>query len=155
VSGGGNGARAAHEVTRDLPIVFVANADPVASRLVATLARPGGNVTGLTTFAPELTGKRLELLKESAPKVSREAVLFNPGNTSTTDRGKEDEAVGQFFRMRLQAVEVRNIEDFEKALQVVISDGVHALMVLTAPSIDIHRRRIINFAVEKKLPTIF
>src|SRR5262249_48582 len=66
VSAGGNGARAAQQVTSDLPIVFVANADPVTSRLVVSLARPGGNVTGLTNFAPELTGKRLELLKESA-----------------------------------------------------------------------------------------
>jgi putative ABC transport system substrate-binding protein len=114
VSAGGNGARAAQQVTSDLPIVFVANADPVASRLVASLARPGGNVTGLTNFAPELTGKRLELLKESAPKVSRVAVLLNPENASSAGRWKEADAVGQLLRVRLQAVEIRSTEDFER-----------------------------------------
>jgi len=155
VSAGGDGARAAQQITSNIPIVFVATADPVTTRLVATLARPGGNVTGQTTFAPELTGKRLELLKESAPKVSRVAVLLNPRNTSSADRWKEAEAVGQLLRVRLQAVEVRSTEDFEKAFKVVTRDSAHALMVLRAPIIDTHRRRVINFAVEKKLPTIF
>ena len=105
-------AAAAKDATKTIPIVFIAAADPVASGIVASLARPGGNVTGLTILAPELSGKRLELLKESFPKVTRVAFLQNPTSINGPIIWKEAKAASQSLGLQLQSLEVRSPERF-------------------------------------------
>jgi ABC-type uncharacterized transport system substrate-binding protein len=109
------GALAAKSATSKIPVVMVAVGDPVGSGLVASLARPGGNLTGLSLLNPELHGKRLELLKQILPRVSRVATLTNPGNPIHAEFWKQTQAAAQSLALQLQPVEVRGPEDFEGA----------------------------------------
>jgi ABC-type uncharacterized transport system substrate-binding protein len=113
------GVLAAKKVTKTIPVVFLSVADPVGSGLVESLARPGGNVTGSTTLGPELAGKRLELLKEAFPKVSRVAVLWNPANPAHIPERKETEVAAQGLGVQLQSVEVRSVNDFDNAFSAI------------------------------------
>ena len=103
-----------------IPIVMAFDSDPVGSGLVASLARPGGNITGLSSLSPELTGKRLELLKETVPKLLRVAVLGNPGNTATVLNFKEAEVAAGAYGLQVQSLEVRGPSDFESAFSTMI-----------------------------------
>lgn len=114
-------------------------ADPVETGLVASLARPGGNITGLETYSPELSGKRLELLKEAFPKVSRVAVLTNPANPEQEARVKETKVAAQGLRVQLQILQVRESSTFDKAFLAINKEHAQALLPLGDPLIVSHR----------------
>ena len=151
-------ALAAKKVTRTLPIVFAAAADPVTSGLVTSLARPGGNVTGMSALAPELVGKCLELLKQAVPRVSRVAVLWQPGapdERTDKDMLKEAEAASRTLGVRLQAVKARGPEDVDRALSDVTKARADALIVLTSVMFISERRRLVGLAAKNRLPTVY
>jgi len=149
------GAVAAKQATSKIPIVFVGVADAVAAGLVASLARPGGNITGLTSLAPELSGKRLELLREIVPKVSRVSVLRNPSNAGDPIIWKETEAAAQALGLELQSLQVRGAEDLENAFESAIKGHGQALMPLTDPLLQSHRKQIVDLAAKSRLPGIY
>jgi putative tryptophan/tyrosine transport system substrate-binding protein len=113
VADGDPAIRAAKQTTRTIPIVLIAVGDPVREGFVASLARPGGNITGLTSISEELSGKRLELLKEAFPKVSRAAVILNPANASNLLEFREMEVTARTLGLKLQSLEVRGLGDFQ------------------------------------------
>jgi putative ABC transport system substrate-binding protein len=151
-------ALAAKQATRTLPIVFTVAADPVTSGLVNSLARPGGNVTGLSILAPELVGKRLELLKQAVPGVSRVAVLWQPGGLgkrTEKDMLKEAEVAARALGVRLQFVEARGPADFDRAFSDMTRARAGALTVLTSAMFFNERRRLVDLAAEKRLPAVY
>ena len=157
IVGPGSGAVAAKKATDAIPIV-VAYGDAVGQGLVASLARPGGNVTGLTNLAPELSGKRLELLKEAFPKVTRVAVLWS---------GRDSKAIGQelmledtkvtagALRMTLQPLELRTVDDFDPAFSAIKRERADALIAMRNPLTATHRIRIVDFAAQSRLPAMY
>src|SRR4029434_3848468 len=145
--------RAAKKATATIPIVFVVG-DAVDSGLVASLARPGGNATGLTFLAPELDGKRLELLKEAFPKVTRVAFLWRVP-AARGDPLKEAEAVAKTLRLPLQSLEARGPDDFESAFKAAKSGGAEALIVISNPLSNTYRARIVDLAAKNRLPAIY
>jgi putative tryptophan/tyrosine transport system substrate-binding protein len=158
VAGGTPQALAAKHATRTLPIVFAAVADPVGSGLVTSLARPGGDVTGLSMLAPELVGKCLEQLKQAVPGVSRVAVLWHPGaHGERTDKDmlKEAEVAARALGVRLQFVEARGPADFDRAFSDMTRARAGALTVLTSNMFFIERRRLVDLAAKHRLPAVF
>jgi putative ABC transport system substrate-binding protein len=148
-------ARAASGVTKTIPIVMADGADPVANRLVASLARPGGNVTGLTNAQTDLGVKRLELLKEISPKLTRVAVLPSPG-----DRGavlKELQAAAPFLQIKLHIMELQLAADLERAFEAAAKARVGALTVIPDPTglFVANRQRIVELTAKKRLPAIY
>jgi len=151
-------ALAAKQATRTIPIVFFAAADPVTDGLVTGLARPGGNVTGLSTLAPDLVGKRLELLKQAVPGVSRVAVLWHPGATgerTEKDMLKEAEVAARALGVRLQFVEARGPADFDRASSEMTRARAGALTVLTSSMFLNERRRLVDLAAKTRLPAVY
>jgi putative ABC transport system substrate-binding protein len=148
------GAVAAKQATTTIPIVFVGVADAVAAGLVASLGHPGGNITGLTSLAPELSGKRLELLRESFPKVSRVAVLRNPSNAGDSMLWKETQTAAQTLGMQLQSLEVRNSKDLENAFDSATKASSQAFLTLPDPFLQSHRKAIVDFEAKTRLPAI-
>jgi putative ABC transport system substrate-binding protein len=146
---------AAKKASATIPIVFVSVADPVASGLVASLARPGGNITGLTILAPELSGKRLELLKEAVPKATRVAFLWNSANPAHGLLWKESQAAAQELRLQLQSLEVRSSNDFENAFEAALRERAQALITAPEPLINTHLKRIVEFAAKNRLPAMY
>jgi putative ABC transport system substrate-binding protein len=147
---------AAKKASRTVPIVFLSASDPVGNGLVDSLAQPGGNVTGSTTLAPELAGKRLELLKETVPKVSRVAVLWNPANPAhTTEERKETEAAAQALGVQLQSVEVRSASDFDDAFSAMTNERAQALLTMPDLVNNSQAKRIIEFAIKNRLPAMY
>ena len=122
-------AEAAKNATKTIPVVMAFGADAVKLGIVADLARPGGNITGLTTIGAELYGKRLELLKETVPKLSRVAFLWSPTNPNADDELKEMETVARFLRVGIQSLEVKGPDDFEGAFQAATKRRAKALML--------------------------
>ena len=130
--------------------------DPVEAGLVQSLARPGGNITGLTTMARELGGKRLELLKEAVPKVSRVGVLFSPINqTDLVEVKKALPAAASALKLTIQSWEVRTAEDFEKILAASNKQRPDAVYALGFALMNANRKRIADFALKNRLPSIF
>jgi putative tryptophan/tyrosine transport system substrate-binding protein len=148
-------AQAAKRATSDIPIVFTALADPVEVGLVASLAQPGGNLTGLTILAPEHSGKRLALLTEAVPEVSRVAVLWNPVSTWSALEVRVMADVARGLGVQLQSLEVRDPSEFESAFAAATQEGAGALSILATPFIVQHLRRIANLALQHRLPAIF
>jgi putative ABC transport system substrate-binding protein len=159
-------ALAAKQVTRTLPIVFAAAGDPVMSGLVPSLARPAGNVTGLSLLAPELVGKRLELLKQAVPGVTRVAVLWEPGAFGEgTDKDKLKGAEGQLrtgadvaaraLGVQLQFVEARGQADFDRAFSDMTKARAEALTVLPSGMFIGQRRRLVDLAAKNRLPAVY
>ena len=151
-------ARAAQQVTTTIPIVASVMQDPVGDGLVASLARPGGNITGLTVLGPELVPKRMEILKETLPNVSRVAVLWQPdafGERTTRDLLRETEAATQGLGVTLRFVSVRAPDEFDRAFSALTAENADALMVFPGPMLFVERRRIVDFAAKRRLPTIF
>ena len=146
--------RAAMSATKEIPIIMGNVADPVAAGLVANLARPGGNVTGFSALAPQLDGKRLELLKETLPTVTRVAWVWDPGNPALTIRLKEMQAAAQALELKLQALEVRTPKELESAFEAAIREHAGALLV-PAVMVSPYRRQIVDFADKKRLPLIY
>ena len=134
---------------------MVAAGDPVASGLVESLARPGGNVTGLSQMPPELAGKRLELLKEMVPKLSRVAVLWNPQSASSTLTWKEIQLPARQLGIQLHSLEVRSPNDFDKAFEDATRARAGALVILPDPVITTNLKRIADLAAKSRLPSIF
>ncbi len=150
-------ALAARNATRTIPIVMASAGDPVASGLVESLARPGGNITGLSQIAPELAGKRLELLKEIVPKLSRVAVLWNPQNpaSSSTLSWKELQLPARELGVQLHSLEVRSANDFAKAFKDATRARAGALFIMPDPVFAGDLKRIADFAAKSRLPSIF
>jgi putative ABC transport system substrate-binding protein len=151
-------ALAAKQATRTLPIVFAAAGDPVTSGLVTSLARPGGNVTGLSSLFPELVGKCLELLKQAVPGVSRVAVLWQPGASgerTEKDLLKEAEVAARALGVRLQVVEARGPADVDRAFSEMTRARAGALTVLTSVMFTIERRRLVDLAAKNRLPAVY
>jgi putative ABC transport system substrate-binding protein len=156
VVGGGSGlARAVKETTKTIPIVITGGSDPVGAGLVASLARPGGNLTGLTGITAELAGKRLELLKETLPRLTRVGVLLNPTDQGSAQGLKEIEIAAPTLGLEVQSLQVRSPSNFESAFKAAIAGQARALQVLLSGLINIHRNRIIEFATKSRLPTMF
>jgi putative ABC transport system substrate-binding protein len=151
VVGGNSGIRAAKKATSTIPIVMTNVGDPVGLGLVASLARPGGNITGLSQMSPDLTGKRLELLKEILPKVTRVAFIRDPDNAGMTLRFKEAEVAAPALGITLQSLDVRSPNDLSTAFAAATNEHADALMI-TAPIAARYEKQIADFAEKKRLP---
>ena len=147
--------QAAKQATRAIPIVMGTIADPVTAGLVASLARPGGNVTGLTSISRELAGKRLELTMEVIPGLSRVAVLSNPANPGAVLNLRETEAAARSRGMRLQVLQVRGPNDFESAFEAAAKERAGALVVLPDPLFSQHAKRLVDLAAKHRLPAMY
>src|SRR6185503_17605721 len=147
---------AARDATRTIPIVMPVSSDPVAEGLVASLARPGGNITGLSLMAPELGAKRLQLLRQVAPRESRSvAVLWNPAYKGMGARFQEAERAAPAVGMNVLSLEVRDSREMEAVFDAVSRQRPDALLLLADPLTVSLRARIVEFAREKKLPAIY
>jgi ABC-type uncharacterized transport system substrate-binding protein len=156
VAYGVNPTRAAKQATNTIPIVMGnADDDPVRQGLVASLARPGGNVTGFTNIGSDLAGKRLELLKETVPKASRVAILWDPKGQGGTGHVRETEVVAPALGVQLQPVEVRGPEVLENAFQAAVKGHAEALIVVATALMNSHRSRIVNLALNTRLPAMY
>ncbi|MBI2154617.1 MAG: ABC transporter substrate-binding protein [Candidatus Rokubacteria bacterium] len=146
--------QAAKNATRTIPIVMFAG-DAVGAGFVASLARPGGNITGLSIFAPELSGKRLELLKEAIPRLSRVAVLWNPANPVSPHVVKATEVVARSLGVELQILEARGPEDFATAFSTMARGRAEALFLIEDPMLIAHLARILELAAKNRLPAMY
>jgi len=149
------GAIAVKKASATIPIVSMMGTDPIQTGLVASLARPGGNVTGVAHLGRELIGKRLELLKETLPEVSRIVVLWNPESRTEEFSVKDAEAAAKSLGLRVQPVEVRRPEDFEKAFTSMMRERPEALVPATSSMFRAHRARLAELAAKHRLPAIF
>jgi ABC-type uncharacterized transport system substrate-binding protein len=147
--------RAAKNASKTIPIVFAAAGAPVEDGLVASLARPGGNVTGLALLSAELDGKKLEILKQAAPKVTRVAFLWTGGSARGEQRVKEAEVAAKTLGLKLQSLEVKEREDFAKVFNAAKSAGAQALNLVPSPFLFTHRALIFNFAIKNRLPAMY
>lgn len=148
-------ALAAKNATRAIPIVMVIPGDPVGVGLVESLARPGGNVTGLSQMSPELAGKRLELLKEIVPTLSRVAVLWNPQSRPSVLILKELQLPARQLGVELHSLEVRTPDDIDQAFENAARARVGALIPLAHPLITTNLKRIADFAANSRLPSVY
>jgi len=147
-------AQAAKETTTKIPIVMIALVDPAAAGLVASLPRPGGNITGLSNIAPELVGKHLELLKEVVPKISRVAVLGNPANPGTAPQLREAKAAAQTLGLQLHAVEARGPGELDRAFAAMTSARAEAVLILVDAMLGSHSETIAHLAIKSRLPAV-
>jgi putative ABC transport system substrate-binding protein len=155
VTQGTPAALAAKDATTTIPIVMVGVGDPVGSGLVASLARPGGNITGLSVLSPDLVGKQLEFLKDVLPTVSRVAVLWNPANPAHALMVREADVAAQRLGVQLHRVETRGPEAFDRAFAVMTRAHAGALLVLPDAIFFEHRRRLAELAATSRLPTMY
>jgi putative ABC transport system substrate-binding protein len=146
---------AAMKVTKTIPIIITTGSDPVACGFVASLAHPGGNVTGLSFMLHELSGKRLELLQEVVPKLRRVAVLGDRDQQNYNVQMKELEEAAQALGLQLQPVQLRVADDLEKAFSAMARDRAGAFFVLVNPAIGFFRGKVVEFAIEGRLPGIY
>jgi putative ABC transport system substrate-binding protein len=153
-AGGTLAPLAAKRATSTIPIVMTVAGDPVGSGLVDSLARPGGNVTGMSLMAPELGGKRLELLKELLPRLARVAVLWNAANPYSALVFKQVQAASGTLEIEVQSLELRQPDDFDGALEAVQRQHPDALMTIEDPLTFNHRNRIADFAAGQQLPSL-
>jgi putative ABC transport system substrate-binding protein len=147
--------RAAKEATTTIPIVMAQDPDPVGNGFVASLARPGGNITGLATLRPELSGKQLELLKETVPRLSRVAVFGTSTNPGNVQQLRETELVARAFGVKLQYLDVRDPKDIETAFRAASKERADAVLVLNSPVFNAHRTQLAGLAVKSRLPAIY
>ncbi len=149
-------AQAAQRATTTIPIVFTAVGDPVGSGLVASLARPGGNITGLAFYAGlEIAGKQLHLLKEVVPKVSKVAVLWNSSNPASAGAVRETEVAARSLGVQLQLLQARSPNEFDSAFAAMTRGRAGALMVIVDPMFNLHRRRLADLAAKGRLPAMY
>ncbi len=144
---------AAKNATKTIPIVFFSQGDPVASGMVDSLARPGGNITGVSTTASELSGKRLELLKATIPKLSRVAVMWNPKMSG--ESWKESQLAARELGLQLHSMEVTSADKFESAFKEAIKAGSAAMAVTQTPLISSNQKQIVALAMKSLLPAMF
>jgi putative ABC transport system substrate-binding protein len=150
-----NDTLAAKNATTDIPIVMAAAGDPVATGIIQSLARPGGNVTGLSQMNPELNGKRLELLRQIAPNVSSVAVLLNSDDPISALGWKEFQLSAQKTGVDIRSSDVHNTHDLDKALRDAASARVSALAIMPNPVFVVNLKRIADFALDNRLPSFF
>jgi putative ABC transport system substrate-binding protein len=155
VTGGTTATRAAKEATVTIPIVMTQDSDPVGSGVVASLARPGGNITGVSNLAPELSGKRLELLKEVLPWLSRVAVLVTSTVPQYAQVLKETELAAAALGVKLQFLEVLGPKDIETAFRAATNARAEAVLALNSFVINSHHKQIVDLAVKSRLPAIY
>jgi putative ABC transport system substrate-binding protein len=149
------GALAAKNATRTIPIVFYQAGDPVATGLVDSLARPGGNITGFTAISAVLAGKRLELLKETIPKLSRVAVLWNPQDPGAAQQWKESQIPARELSLQLHSMEVSSADKYDDAFKEAIKAHSAALAVTQSPLTVSNRKQIVDLATKNRLPAIY
>ena len=145
----------AKQATGTIPIVFPVHTDPVGAGLVASLSRPGGNVTGLSFSSEDLTGKRMELLKETIPGLSRMAVLWKSPNAAALVQLKAAEVAARALAVSLQVLEVRGAEDLERTFQAATRGASGALLVVDDPATFLLRKRIVGLAANSRLPAMY
>ena len=155
VAGGEAPIRAALRATGTIPIVMAVVGDPGGSGLVTSLARPGGNITGLSALSPELSGKALGLLKEAFPKIIRVAILWNPTNSAKVLDFKETQAAAKALGIALQSLEVRSADDLDRAFEAATRERAEALSVRSDSLVLFHRKRIVEFAGRRRLLAIY
>ncbi len=148
-------ALAAKQASSTIPIVMLAVSDPVGVNLVASLAHPGGNVTGLSIVAPELSAKRLDLLKQTLPKISRVAVLWNSANQGMQLRFRETQTAAPTLGVTLQSVTVQSPDDFDTAFSSMLTDRPESLLVLADTVTSANSGRVVEFAARNRLPAIY
>jgi ABC-type uncharacterized transport system substrate-binding protein len=154
VTAGTPAALAVKKATSTVPLVMVAVGDPVGTGLVPSLARPGGNLTGLSSIAPDLEGKRLELLREVVPKLSLVGVFFNPANLFHTVSMRQAHAAAEALGIRLQSLSVRASQELDGAFAAILKEKPDAILVL-ADRVYLHeRKRMMDFAAEHRLPSV-
>jgi putative tryptophan/tyrosine transport system substrate-binding protein len=155
VTTGPGPTRAAKEATTTIPIVMAQDPDPVGNGFVASLARPGGNITGLATLAPEISGKQLELLKEIVPKLSRVAVLGTSTRPGNAQNLKETELAAGAFGVKLQYLDVLIPKDLETAFRAASKGRADGVLVLQTPLLTSHRTQVVDLAAKNRLPAIY
>jgi putative ABC transport system substrate-binding protein len=148
--------KAVKNATSTIPIVMAAVADPVGTGLIASLAHPGGNVTGLSMRSPELSGKRLQLLKEVAPRVRRVGILWNPANEGNAVSLQDTQTVAQRIGLKLQSIEVRTPADFDRGFEALTKIPADAFALLRDPLVDADLTdHLVKFAAKNRLPAIY
>ena len=155
VTSGAQAIQAVKQATSTIPVVFAASSDPVEMGFVTSLARSGGNLTGLSLMAPELSGKRLELLKETVPELAHVAVLVNPANPNNAEQLRETQRAAQALQVQLHLVEVRSPQEIDHAFSAIRSVPVDALLVLLDPLFLAHRARLVELTVTSRLPAMY
>jgi len=155
VTNGTEAAQTAKDVIKTIPVVMGFGADAVRRGIVASLAHPGGNITGMTDIDVEINGKRLELLKETIPKLSRVGVLWSTSYPDADRVLKETETVARFLKMGIQSLEVKGPDDFEGAFQAATNKRAGALLVTAGGFFGFHRKRIIELAEKNRLPAMY
>jgi putative tryptophan/tyrosine transport system substrate-binding protein len=155
ITSGPSVTRAAKDATSTIPIVFAQEGDPVGTGLVESLARPGGNITGLSTLSPELHGKRLEILKEIVPRLSRVAVLGTSAVEGHAQFIKEHELTARALRLQLQYLDVLNSKDIEPAFLAANKGRADALLLLSGPVLNAHQRQVVELAAKRRLPAMY
>jgi putative tryptophan/tyrosine transport system substrate-binding protein len=148
-------AVAAKQATRTIPIVIVGVADPVSTGLIDSLARPGGNITGVVNLAADLSGKLLELILEIDARIKRVIVLWNPDNPASTVISRENETAARSLGLQLQVIDVRAREDLERAFASMGKESATAIVILADPIFMDLRQSIAEFAIKNRLPTVF
>ena len=155
VTGGPASTRAAREATVTIPIIMTQDPDPVANGFVASLARPGGNITGLSTLGPELSGKRLELLKEISPKISRVAVFGTSTVPGNAQQVKEVELASEALGIKIQYIDVLAPNDLEIAFRAARTGRSDGLLALATPLLNTRRKQMTDLAIKSRLPAIY
>src|SRR5437773_895376 len=155
VTAGPQATRPAKQATSAIPIVMAQDPDPVGNGFVASLARPGGNITGLATFAPELSGKQLELLKETVPKLSRVAVFGTSTNPGNAQNLREVELAAKAFGVKLQYLDVLSPKEIESEIRAASKGPTDAILLLPGPVLNLQRAQIASLAVKSRLPAIY
>jgi putative tryptophan/tyrosine transport system substrate-binding protein len=155
LSGASPGALAAKRATAGIPIVMVTTGDPVRDGIVPSLARPGGNVTGVTALGQDLNTKRLELIREVVPGVTRVAVLINPASSYTPAFLKEKDGAARTLGLNIRTVEVSHPARLEESLAAMAAENVGGLMVQADPLFISYRRRIVEFVVRSRVPAVY
>jgi putative ABC transport system substrate-binding protein len=147
--------RAVKNATSTIPIVMAAAADPVGTGLIASLAHPGGNVTGLSMRSPDLSGKRLQLLKEVAKRVRHVGILWNPANEGNAVTWQDTQTVAQRIGLKLQSIEVRTPGDFDRGFEALTKTRADAFAVLRDPLVNNMTDILVKFAARSRLPAIY
>jgi putative ABC transport system substrate-binding protein len=155
VTWGTPATRAAKHATATIPIVMVGVGDPVRSGLVASLAKPGGNVTGFTSIGPDLSGKRLQLLKEVIPTLSRVAVLWNPANPANVMLFQNIQGAARALGVTVQSIETASAHHFESAFAAIVREHPDGLIITSDPMHQLHLGWIVDFAAKNRLPAVY
>jgi putative ABC transport system substrate-binding protein len=155
VTGGPTATRPAKKATATIPIVMAQDTDPIGNGFVESLARPGGNITGLSNYHPDLTGKQLELLKEIVPKLTRVAVLGNSKEPGNVQAIQETKLAGTGLKLQLRYLDVQNPHEIKNAFEAAIKERADALLILSSPLATSHRTELAQLALKNRLPTMY